>query len=74
MSARTTAGIAHLDLPGRPDAEAADELERWRRPAMLGTAVDDVDNGDRPSPFCAIGDRNFSGAARAMVDERRDRQ
>lgn len=52
-----------FDVPGRSAAEAADEVDRWRRHALLGTPVEHGHGG-------ATRDRDFAGAARVVAEHR----
>ncbi|MEP6763211.1 MAG: GGDEF domain-containing protein [Gemmatimonadaceae bacterium] len=58
-------GQGSFDLPGRSASDVLAELEPWRLHAMLGTSVASNTSG------AAIGERNFSGAARAFAESRR---
>lgn len=54
-----------FDVPGRSALESTDELERWRRHAMLGTPIAEGAHG-------AIRERDFAGAARVFAEHRRN--
>jgi len=56
-----------FDLPDVSSSETGEELEKWRRHAVLGVPLAESDG----LPSLSAGQRDYRGAARALTDHRR---